>query len=73
MATYRVKDGIDRVLPGIGQTVNGLITTDATIESPLFELVDTSTKPPAPTAQLLNPQPPLQPQAPAQPINKEMN
>jgi hypothetical protein len=63
MPTYRVKDGIDRVLPGIGRTVNGKITTNARIEHPLFELVretpdtsnDTMTAPPS--GEVMNTQP----------------
>ena len=72
MATYKVKDGIDRTLPGIGRTVNGEITTDAIIENPLFEVVDNSAAPaPAPVAAA-----PVAPQAPApvqavQPVNNE--
>lgn len=40
MATYKTKDGVDRVLPGIGRTVDGKITTDIEIQNPMFELVD---------------------------------
>lgn len=46
MPTYKTKDGIDRLLPGIGKTVDGQITTNVTIENPMFELVNTE----APTA-----------------------
>lgn len=62
MNTYRVKDGIDRVLPGIGRTVNGMITTNATIENPLFELVTPQPANPAASTPVANPAP-IQPQA----------
>ena len=39
MSTYKTKDGSDRVIPGVGRTTKGQITTDVEIESPLFELV----------------------------------
>ena len=39
MPTYKTKDGIDRILPGIGRTKDGFITTDIKIENPMFEMV----------------------------------
>jgi hypothetical protein len=39
MPTYKTKDGLDYLLPGIGHTVDGLITTDQIIENPRFEEV----------------------------------
>lgn len=45
---YKTKDGVDRVLPGIGITVGGQIETDAVIENPMFELVTEPVQPPAP-------------------------
>jgi len=39
MPTYKTKDGRDRIIPGIGRTINGQITTDAVIENPMFEVV----------------------------------
>lgn len=72
MNTYRVKDGIDRVLPGIGRTINGMITTNATIENPLFELVVPTPAQPAPSVPVSDAVPPTPPQvAPQQPVNKE--
>jgi hypothetical protein len=41
MNTYKTKDGSERIIPGIGRTTNGQITTDEKIENPLFELVET--------------------------------
>lgn len=42
MNTYKTKDGRDVVIPGVGRTVNGIITTAQTLESPNLELVDTT-------------------------------
>lgn len=39
MAIYKTKDGLDYLVPGIGHTVNGQITTDQIIENPRFEEV----------------------------------
>lgn len=50
MPTYKTKDGIDRIIPGIGRTINGQITTDAKIENPMFEIVSEG-EAPAPAAQ----------------------
>lgn len=68
MPTYRVKDGIDRELPGIGRTVNGMITTNATIEHPLFEIVTEPAAQPAPSANVTPaPTPQAAPVQPPQP------
>jgi hypothetical protein len=45
MPTYKTKDGLDYILPSIGQTVDGLITTDQVIENPLFEEVAEAVQP----------------------------
>lgn len=54
MATYKTKDGRDYILPGIGRTTKGQITTDALIENANFEIVEghlEQAPTPAPAAQ----------------------
>lgn len=48
MYKYKTKDGSDRVFPGIGQTVNGVIETEYALESPNLELVEHTTEKPQP-------------------------
>lgn len=40
MYKYKIKNGSDAFLPGIGATVNGVITTDQPIENANFELIE---------------------------------
>ncbi len=55
MTKYKTKDGSDRVVPGIGVTVDGVIETDQKIESPIFEQVEQTATQPA-TAVVVAPQ-----------------
>jgi hypothetical protein len=44
MYKYKTKDGSDVVIPGVGVTEDGIITTDQVLESPNLELVEGSTE-----------------------------
>lgn len=71
MNTYRVKDGIDRDLPGIGRTVNGMITTAEVIEHPLFELQEPTPAQETPAQEQVVPQsPPVNLTQPATPVSQ---
>lgn len=54
MYKYKTTDGSERVVPGIGQTVNGVIETNQVIESPIFKLVEDEPKTPEAPAQPQN-------------------
>lgn len=41
MYKYKIKNGTDAFLPGIGATVGGVITTEYPIENANFELIET--------------------------------
>lgn len=73
MATYKTKDGVDRVLPGIGRTVDGKITTDFKIENPMFELVEDSAPPVPPAPAVATPAVALAPQVQTQTPNQGVN
>jgi hypothetical protein len=74
MTTYKTLDGQDYTIPGVGRTVDGQITTDQTIESPLLvevkegEPVYDPQEKPAPFDGTASQQNPAQPEAIGEPV-----
>lgn len=66
---YKTTDGKDRLLPGIGLTVNGKIETSIKIENPRFVLVTEEEATAAPVATEEQPKP--SPKTNEQTANKE--
>ena len=43
--TYKSKDGSEYVIPGVGRSSNGVITSETKLENPNLELIETTEQP----------------------------